>query len=213
MKLKKITALLIAAALLVGVTACGNNSTNPDNPSDVTSGDTSSDTPSDTTADSGASSEVTSDPLEFLNGIWDSYSDDDKFPAAGGNGDGNLVDGAPGNFAFNASEIDRLLGYPEGSADKIDSVASLFHMMNLNTFTAGAYHLKDASDAADLAQAVRDDIQARRWMCGFPDKLIVVNVGSMLVSAFGNEDLINTFRDKIVAVYPDATVSFDEAIQ
>ncbi len=200
MKLKKITALLIAAALLVGVTACGNNSQNPDNPSD-------------TTTDQGTASEATSDPLKFLNGIWDSYSDDEKFPASGGNGDGNLVDDAPGKFEFNASEIDRLLGYPEGSADKIDSVASLFHMMNLNTFSAGAYHLKDASDAADIAKAIRDDIQARHWMCGFPDKLIVVSVGSIVVSAFGFEELIDTFRDKIVAAYPDATVSFDEAIQ
>ena len=216
MKMKKITALLIAAALLVGVSACGDKP-NTDNPSDVTtSGDasdvtTSGDSSDDTTA--GTKSDVPSDPIEFLGKVWDSYSDDDKFPAAGGLGDGNIVDSAPGKMELDGETLNWKFSFPTDSVDKLDAVASLTHMLNENTFSSAAFHLKDAADAEAIAQALRDGIQARRWMCGFPDKLIVVTVDSTVVAAFGLEDLINTFRDKLVSVYPDASINFDEPIQ
>lgn len=34
----------------------------------------------------------------------------------------------------------------------------------------------------------------RQWMCGFPDKLVVISVDDYLVSVFGNEELVNTFK-------------------
>ena len=124
-----------------------------------------------------------------------------------------VLSGAPGVYGIaDASEVDRVLGYPAAEIAKIDSAASLVHMMNLNTFTAGAYHVVSGTDTAALASAIEKNIQSRQWMCGFPDKLIVVSAGSCLVSAFGAEDLVNTFRDKIVAAYADAQVLVDAPI-
>ena len=85
-------------------------------------------------------------------------------------------------------------------------------MMNLNTFTCGAFHVADANNVAMLADDLRTTIQAKRWMCGFPDKLVIVTVGQSVLSVYGNEELVNTFRDKLLASYSAATAVYDEAI-
>ena len=86
-------------------------------------------------------------------------------------------------------------------------------MMNGNTFTCGAYRVKEGTDVDALAQSIRDAIQGRRWMCGFPDKIIVATVDNYIVSVFGLEDLVDNFRDTMVSVYPATSVVFDEPIE
>lgn len=152
------------------------------------------------------------DALTILNAIWNTYSDEEKFPAAGGDSE-HAVDGAPGSFdASNADNLSYLLTFPADDASLIDSAASLVHMMNLNTFTCGAFHVADANNVAKLADDLRTTIQAKHWMCGFPDKLVIVTVGQSVFSVYGNEELVNTFRDKLLASYPTAAAVYDEAI-
>lgn len=152
------------------------------------------------------------DALTILNAIWNTYSDEEKFPAAGGDSE-HAVDGAPGSFdASNADNLSYLLTFPADDASLIDSAASLVHMMNMNTFTCGAFHVADANNVARLADDLRTTIQAKRWMCGFPDKLVIVTVGQSVFSVYGNEELVNTFRDKLLASYPTAAAVYDEAI-
>ena len=152
------------------------------------------------------------DALTILNAIWNTYSDEEKFPAAGGDSE-HAVDGAPGSFdASNADNLSYLLTFPADDASLIDSAASLVHMMNLNTFTCGAFHVADANNVARLADDLRTTIQAKHWMCGFPDKLVIVTVGQSVLSVYGNEELVNTFRDKLLASYSAATAVYDEAI-
>ena len=152
------------------------------------------------------------DALTILNAIWNTYSDEEKFPAAGGDSE-HAVDGAPGSFdVSNADSLSYLLTFPADDASLIDSAASLVHMMNLNTFTCGAFHVADANNVARLADDLRTTIQAKRWMCGFPDKLVIVTVGQSVLSVYGNEELVNTFRDKLLASYSAATAVYDEVI-
>ena len=152
------------------------------------------------------------DALTILNAIWNTYSDEEKFPAAGGDSE-HAVDGAPGSFdASNADNLSYLLTFPADDASLIDSAASLVHMMNLNTFTCGAFHVADANNVARLADDLRTTIQAKHWMCGFPDKLVIVTVGQSVFSVYGSEELVNTFRDKLLASYPTAAAVYDEAI-
>ena len=152
------------------------------------------------------------DALTILNAIWNTYSDEEKFPAAGGDSE-HAVDGAPGSFdASNADSLSYLLTFPADDASLIDSAASLVHMMNMNTFTCGAFHVADANNVARLADDLRTTIQAKRWMCGFPDKLVIVTVGQSVLSVYGNEELVNTFRDKLLTSYSAATAVYDEAI-
>ena len=99
---------------------------------------------------------------------------------------------------------------PEEQVANVKEAASLLHMMNANTFTCGAYHLSDDVSAADVASSLRDNIMNRQWMCGFPDKLVVASMGQYVVSVYGNEELVNTFRDKLKGSYPSVTVLYDE---
>ena len=165
-------------------------------------------------AESGDADVEIADALTLLNTVWASYTDDEKFPAAGGDYDeANMTDGAPGKVGLDdASSVEYLLSVPADAVAKFDDAASLIHMMNGNTFTCGAYRLTDASNLDSVAASIKDYVMGKQWMCGFPDKLIVVSVGNYVVECFGAEDLVNTFRDKLVAAYPSANVITDEAI-
>ena len=181
-------------------------------PAEGTSAEPPTETPKPETPAEDKPAAAVDDALTILNAIWNTYSDEEKFPAAGGDSE-HAVDGAPGSFdASNADSLSYLLTFPADDASLIDSAASLVHMMNLNTFTCGAFHVADANNVARLADDLRTTIQAKHWMCGFPDKLVIVTVGQSVFSVYGNEELVNTFRDKLLASYSAATAVYDEAI-
>ena len=75
-----------------------------------------------------------------------------------------------------------------------------------------ALRVKNGDDAAKLAEDLRDAIQNKQWMCGFPDKLVIATLGNYVVSVYGDEELVNTFRDKLQAAYSDAAIAYDEMI-
>ena len=156
-----------------------------------------------------------SSPLNLLNTVWKSYSEDDKFPASGGDySEENAKDDAPGEFDVSDSAVlESTLAVPEDSADLLKKAASLTHMMNLNTFTAGAFQLKDSKNADKFAKAMKESIENRRWVCGFPDKFVIIKVNGYVVSAFGAEDLIDTFKSKTLKAYQDAKVYCEENIE
>ena len=181
-------------------------------PAEGTSAEPPTETPKPETPAEDKPAAAVDDALTILNAIWNTYSDEEKFPAAGGDSE-HAVDGAPGSFdASNADSLSYLLTFPADDASLIDSAASLVHMMNLNTFTCGAFHVADANNVARLADDLRTTIQAKRWMCGFPDKLVIVTVGQSVLSVYGNEELVNTFRDKLLASYSAAAAVYDEVI-
>ena len=154
-------------------------------------------------------------PLNLLNTVWKSYSEADKFPASGGDySEENAKDDAPGKFDVSDSAVlESTLAVPEDSADLLKKAASLTHMMNLNTFTAGAFQLKDSKNADKFAKAMKEGIENRRWVCGFPDKFVIIKVNGYVVSAFGAEDLIDTFKSKTLKAYQDAKVYCEENIE
>ena len=163
-------------------------------------------TPSETPAaqDTGA--------LSLLTSVWSTYSEDDKFPAAGGDAE-HSVDGAPGSFdVLNADSLTYQLTFPSADVSLIDGAASLVHMMNLNTFTCGAFHVSDADNVSTVAADIRSAVQGKQWMCGFPERLVILTSGQYVVSVYGNESLVNTFRDKFVAAHSGASTVYDEAI-
>ena len=123
-----------------------------------------------------------------------------------------MTEDAPGNFSVEDGDaLDYSLSFPAADASKLSDAASLTHMMNANTFTCGAYHVKNAADAKTLAQSLRDSIQSRQWMCGFPDKVAVAVVGEYVVSVFGAEDLVDTFMSHMNGIFGVQPV-YDEAI-
>ena len=178
-------------------------------PAEGTSAEPPTETPKPETPAEDKPAAAVDDALTILNAIWNTYSDEEKFPAAGGDSE-HAVDGAPGSFdASNADSLSYQLTFPADDASLIDSAASLVHMMNLNTFTCGAFHVADANNVARLADDLRTTIQAKRWMCGFPDKMVVISVTDYVMMAYGAEECVNDLVDACSEVAPDSTVLVD----
>ena len=150
--------------------------------------------------------------LDILNKVWSSYTEDEKFPAAGGDYDTNVEDAAGNVNIANADTVSYLLTFPAADVAKLDGAASIMHMMNGNTFTCGAFHVANADDVSAIAEDIHTEISGKHWMCGFPDKMFLAVSGNLIVSCYGNEDLVNTFRDKLFAADAGFTSVYDEAI-
>lgn len=222
---KRFSLLLIVCLLAASLASCGNKNTETDTtPSDNTGVTDTTDTnnnASDTTdtaqtenteTDSAGNSNGESDANALLTTVWGSYTEDEKFSVAGGDYN-HPVEGAPGAFDItDTASLSSMLVLPETAAADIDDAASLIHMMNANTFTCGAFHVTDSEKVSTVADALRDAISSRHWMCGFPDKFVIITYGQYVVSVFGNEELVNTFRDKFTAAYADAAIAYEEAI-
>lgn len=194
---KQILAVMLAAAIAGSMTACaGKGNTNQ-------------------TEQTTEAKETVSDPLEILQAVWDKFPENDRFEAAGGDmTEENMVDNGPGRFGIeNADSMDSTLGFPPSDLEKIDSAASLMHMLNANTFTCGAYHVKNASDVEMVAADLKSQILQRRWMCGFPERLVITSVDNCLVSVFGHDDLITEFQKYLADAYPQAKVISDDPIE
>ena len=153
------------------------------------------------------------DATELLTNVWGTYTEAELFPIGGGDYE-NVVMDAPGKYDVSkAEEMDSVLGLPQSSAAMIDDAASMMHMMNANTFTCGAYHLTDASKQQAFADALKENIMNRQWMCGFPDTLLIASVGDeYVVSAFGNAEIMETFKTKLTAQYEAAEVMYEESL-
>lgn len=186
--MKKILAFLLAAVMMLSFAACGN--------SEPAEGEN-------------AETEVNvASALEIIEKVWAEFGEDEKFFAMGGDYD-NMVDGAPGAVT-NADYISSVLLVPAEASSEISEAAGLVHGMNLNSFTCGAFKV---ADAAAFAETMHGAIGSTQWMCGFPDKMVIATFGSEYVLvAFGVNDAINPFEEKLTAVYPEATIVYSEAI-
>lgn len=194
--MKKIAALVLAVAMALPFAACSKK--------EGGGGTTSAGVQTEENRSGGA--------LEILEKVWDGYTADEKFPATGGYGK-YMKDGRPGKIdAGDAETLDFELGFPKSEASAIDDAASLMHMLNQNNFSCGVYHVKNSGDTAALAGKIRDNILDRQWLCGFPEKLVILTVGDYIVSVFGAAELTDTFTAKLSAGYSSAKQLFNVPI-
>ena len=201
--MKKLLALILAAFMLMSFAACsapqndgkGDDQTNEQttNNDQTTLGDTKDETPK---------LEGVEAPVDVLNAIWAKYADDQKFFAMGGDFS-NLVDNAPGAYALTDKDsLAAQLICKGEAANAVAEAASLIHAMNANTFTGAAYKLSEGADMDAFITAIKSDIQGNQWICGFPEKLLTAKIsGEYVVVAFGNGEIIETFKTNLVSAY------------
>lgn len=211
--MKKLFAILLAAAMLLSLAACAS-------PADAPSTDApSTEAPSTEAPSTDAGTEDVANggnaPLTLLTTVWEAIPEADRFAAVGGDfSEEHMKENAPGVYTLDdAQELDRMLGYPAAQADKLEAAASLTHMLNVNTFTAAAYQVKDGEDMDALAQALVSNIQSRQWVCGFPDRLLVAYVDNCLIGAFGAGDLLDTFQAQLTACYANVVIVSEAPIE
>lgn len=203
--MKKFVAILLTGIITIGCVACGKGNT------DATDNNNKKNT-----------TVTITDANEILTTIWSKFEDEDtdqnmyndKFAVIGGHFE-NPVDNAPGKYDVSKTEdLEFNLCVPQDAIARIDDAASMIHMMNANTFTAGAFHVKESADVTTFVNEVKERTLGNQWMCGFPDKLLIVTIGeNYVVSVFGNADTIKEFQSVLTAEYADAAkVVVDEAL-
>ena len=190
--MKKFFALMLAAVMALSLVACGGNTDAKD---DQPAGD--------------QPAAITS-ALNLLETVWNDYGEDEKFSVVGGGPDAEqMVEDAPAAFDLtDRSLAQHNLVLPESA--QVDDAASLTHMLNANTFTAAAYHA--TGDVQALAAELRDAIQSNRWMCGFPDKVVVAVRDEYVAVAFGADDLVDAFAGRLSGIFGMELV-YNEAVQ
>ena len=189
--MKKIIAMLLACVMALGLVACGGAA--------------------DSKETTGAQVETPASALEVLENIWALYGEDEKFFAMGGFKLDEeeipvSVDGAPGKVEDN-DYLNYTLLVP--AEQTVTEAASLMHAMNANTFTGAAYMV---SDVEAFATAMQNAVQNNQWMCGFPEQLLIANVGGVVVVAFGNGEIMTTFQGHLETAYAGAEILVNEAI-
>lgn len=200
--MKRFFLFCLTGLMMVSILACGNQTNNQTN---LTSEST----------DQTTASNNIPDAVSLLTTVWNSYQEDEKFSVIGGDfSEENQNMNGPGKYSLeDGAALDSALGFPANSITKIDDAASLVHMMNANTFTCGAFHVANSNDLTSITTSIKENILNRQWMCGFPDKLVIVSVDDYIVSMFGDTQLIDTFKQKLTTAYSSVEVICEEPIQ
>ncbi|MBE5942539.1 MAG: bacteriocin transport accessory protein [Lachnospiraceae bacterium] len=214
--MKKKLLLITMTCMMLSLAGCGNEDDTND------TGNTSAGVGTESVVDDASKSEgetpenevVIGDALEILTTVWGSYEEADKFPVAGGDSANQNFEGPAAFDAANAEELDVTLGFPAAQVDNIDDAASMMNAMMANNFTAGVYHVKaeNKEDVEAVATAVKENVMAKQWMCGMPEKLVIVVIDDYVISAFGLGDTIDTFANKTIETYGNAYVLYEEVI-
>lgn len=155
------------------------------------------------------------DTADVINKVVDTYSEENKFFAIGGDMEAP-VDGKAGLMKLSDTEtVNYMLHTNDELLSQVDEVASFVHAMNANTFTSGAFKLKDASGAEAFTTSLKDSVLATQWMCGVPEKIVVftVNGGDYVVYAVGNGETVEYFKTQLTTVMGESAVLVtDEAV-
>ena len=148
---------------------------------------------------------------KILQKIWDLYPENERFAVYGGAVEQSVAD-APGDLDLSMTEeLTSRYMLPEDQLQALEEGASLVHLMNNNIFTAAVFRVKE--DAQALAKSWRSSIQATRWICGQPDRLILAQPESgYLLMSFGSQDAMTAFKAKLLEAYPAANILYEEAI-
>ena len=193
--MKKIIALTLALLMLtMSFVAC--NKTEPETTTEPTAQDTKA---PETTE------EVTEAPvqlaynsaIEMLQIIFEKYNaaqatDDTKLWVGGGNINNfeTVNPEGPGAFmALDAEDYNQNLGFPAANAEKVASAASMFNLMNANTFNCYTIQFVEGTDVDAMINATKENILARQWICGSPEKLVIAKApGNYIIVVWGVVD-------------------------
>lgn len=146
-------------------------------------------------------------PLDLLEAVVEVYKEEDLFAMYGGDTEHAVMD-APGQFDISKTEeLDLTLGLPESQNGNIEDAASMVHLMNGNTFTGAAWHLKQGVDRAEFADAVKSNILEKQWLCGQPETLIIIQAdGEYIITAYGAADIVELFKDNVLSAVDGAEI-------
>lgn len=205
--MKKLISMILTLAMMLSLAACGGS------------------TPAETTAPTeDAAVQVPASALEVMENIWANFPEEEQFAIFGGSFETHAAKMAEDESYMPANQPENFdLAYAEGlsgslyiPADKIADIAeaaTMTHMMNANTFTAGAIRLNADADLKALGDTMRDVLANNMWICGMPEQMLIAVVAdTYLVIGFGVNDAMNPFVAHFGEAYPEAEILYNEPI-
>ena len=101
-----------------------------------------------------------------------------------------------------------LAGLTAENVDKVDAAVISQPMTGSQAYSLVLARVKDASDAQEIAESMRDNINLRRWVCVAADKARVVTFGDKVLFVMADSELVGV--DAIVDAAAQAfNVTFD----
>lgn len=224
--MKKIIALILACLMLtMSFVACDKGETETttesveNNQTEAPAGDTTAEETTEAVVELPYKSAI-----ELLQIIFDKYNaaqatDDTKLWVSGGNINNFETCNMEGPAAFVAladEDYNQNLGIPAAEASKIASAASMFNMMNANTFNCFTVQLTDGTDADAFVNTVKDSILSRQWICGSPEKLVIAKApGNYVIVVWGVVEfggIVNPVAESFTTSVEGATIVVEENI-
>ena len=215
--MKKIIALILAVLMLVSMVACGNTN---DDVKDTTDADT---TEAPVTEPAKAADEVLNGALgkfcEILAPLFEVPAEDVKGAFAGGYFSEDETTAKMGEAGKTPIDVEDAAAtfksvslITDDAFAKLDDAAVFHHMMNMNTLAVASMRVANAADVDAVANAMRESVGGNQvWMCGFPERYVVITVDTCIISAYGNTDMINAVKTAVTETYENAVVVCDEA--
>ena len=201
--MKRIISILLMLMLMISVVGCAQTPANDDKKEEGTKTEQPKDE---------APTQEGKSALDTLAAIWDNVKEEEKFPVFGGD-ENNFADNAPGKFdVTNAEGLESVAIFPEAHRDNVSEAATMVHGMIQNNFTAAAFKLKDAEKAPAYATDYQTAIGTRQWMCGFPEKFVVIQAGDVIVTAFGSTQAIDIFKKSALEALGNSQLLLEENI-
>ena len=229
-KMKKIIALILAGLMILTLAACNNTQT--DDEKDTTANDTTendvvdsgnNDTETDATEPSKAADEILNGTFgkfcEVLSPIFDVPAEDVKDNFVGGYFSEDESTSKMGEAGRTPVDVeDAALTFKSVSLisddafAKIDDAAVFHHMMNMNNLAVASMRVANAADVEAVSNAMKESIGNNQWICGFPERYLVITVDNFVISAYGNTDMVNAVKTAVTETYDNAVVVCDEPI-
>lgn len=182
--MKKIVMTILTGMLIISLTACGDKKTSKEYASAV-------------------------DVLKMVS----ETGKEIEFPYIGGDFE-HAKEDEPGIFDIDKKDELPNLGLPESEFDHIEEAASMMHMMNANIFTSAVYKIKDDVKIDPFVDNVKNELSGRQWLCGAPEKMLIMKVSDEYVlTAFGEEKVLDEFKAKAVKALDGAKISVEAPIE
>ena len=195
--MKKLIALMMAFAIVASFAACGAKNETENTPETTTmpeEGIAIDENIAGTLGNTGdykPQIDSNSTALELLEPIWMGLGGEHQ-PAAYGGHFSEEYSSGPATYELTyADELANVLMLPTDKMDSVEDAATVVHLLNANSMTAGVVKLKEGTDVKAFADAVADRITNNQWICGFPEWMSVVQINdNFLFIAYGVYDLV-----------------------
>ena len=201
--MKKLIALMLALTIVVSFAACGGNDAEPENtdPQVTTVPEETTDVVPENTTGNNSTADVTLEELEIvdttsalevLDYVWIGMGAEKQPATYGGHISAEYM-GGPNTYDLSyAKDLAATLLLPEDQMDSVSDAATVVHFMNANIMTAGVLKLKEGTDVQAFAEAVSQRISNNQWVCGFPEKMAVIQIhDNFLFVSFGTAELVD----------------------